>query len=303
MVLKIGIHIPLEFFTSAEAVNCAQIAEAAGLDHVVVNDHLLLPWTSKVTEAWTTLAAIGEATQKIRVGTCVTPLPLRHPFLIAKMAASIDQLTGGRLIFGVGAGWLAEEFGRLGVPFLQHGARLKQMEEALQFICAMWQESKVTFSGRYYQAENVVLEPKPVQSPHPPIYFGGGSSAILKMTAQYGNGWMPFSPTPRGIEKRLAILEPLLKAKNRKLNEIQILPSIVFQLGTSQKDAWQKLPTYLQTVKLDEASWILGTPEECVKQIGAYVTVGVTHIALRMLNPSFASDQIRAIADEIIPSM
>lgn len=303
MVLKIGIHIPLEFFTSGDAVNCAQIAEDAGLEHVVVNDHLLLPWTPRVAEAWTTLAAIGAVTKKIRVGTCVTPLPLRQPFLVAKMAATIDQLTVGRLIFGVGAGWLAEEFSRMGVPFLLHKARLRQMEEALQFICALWQDSNVTFSGHYYRAENVVLEPKPVQSPHPPIYFGGGSSAILKMIAEYGRGWMPFSPTPRGIEKRLAILKELLKAKSRKLDEIQILPSLVFQLGISQKDAWQKLPTYLQTIKLDDSCWILGTPEECIEQIGTYKAVGVTNITLRLLNPSVVSDQISVITDEIMPSL
>ncbi len=136
--MRLGIHIPLEFFSASQAVHTAKIVDAAGLDHVVMNDHLRLPRGPYINEAWTILAGIAVVTDHVRLGPCVSPLPIRHPYLMAKMAATVDQLSEGRLLIGAGAGWYQDEFTLAGVPFRGHTARLAETEEALQLIRKYW---------------------------------------------------------------------------------------------------------------------------------------------------------------------
>jgi probable F420-dependent oxidoreductase len=301
--MRLGIHIPLELFSPAAAVVCAQAAEAAGLDHVVVNDHMALPWTPHVADAWTTLAAVGMATKRIRVGVCVTPLPLRPPFWIAKMAATIDQLTGGRLLLGVGAGWHPKEFAWSGVPFRPHAERLAQTEEALQLVQALWMQRSVTFHGRYYDADKVVLEPKPARRTGPPILLGGGSEPVLQLAAQYGAGWTPFAPSFTGLVRRVARLKELLEARQRSLRDFLISPSVVFQLGTSREAAWRRLPDQVRTQFRKDSLAILGPPEACLERIRACVAAGATLLSLRLVNPATALKQIAGISESISPGL
>jgi probable F420-dependent oxidoreductase len=301
--VKLGIHIPLELFSPVEAVTCAKAAEVAGLDHVMVNDHVALPWTARIADAWTTLAAIGEATKGIRVGVCVTPLPLRPPFCIAKMTATIDQLTGGRLSVGVGAGWYPKEFAWSGAAFRPHAERLAQTGEALRLLRAFWTQRAVTFHGQYYDADQVVLEPKPAQRFGPPILLGGGSEAVLQLTVRYGAGWMPFAPSLTGLARRVARLKELLKMARRSLKELLISPSVVFQLGASREVAWRRLPDPVQTQSKAQSHAILGPPEACLEQIRAYAAAGATHLSLRLVNPATAAEQIAVISEGISPHL
>ncbi len=301
MTIKLGLHIPLEFFSPAKAIETAKQADAAELDLVVVNDHFLLPWTSNVGEAWTILAAMAMVTQKIRLGPCVTPLPLRNPLLIAKMASMVDILSNGRLIMGVGAGWFRNEFDTLKVPFLELAERHKQTEEAIRLLQELWTKEAVTCQGKYYSAENVSLTPKPVQTPHPPFFLGGGSITILSLTARYGDGWMPFSPSLRGLERRVKKLENLLKAEGRVLSSIEIIPSVVFQLGENKEQAFEQLPKYLKSIRDSGFRYILGSPSDCAKQIQAYASVGATQLVLRVVNPSQASEYIHTLRNDILP--
>jgi probable F420-dependent oxidoreductase len=301
MTIRLGLHIPLEFFSPTEAIETAKQADAAELDLVVVNDHFMLPWTSNVGEAWTILAAMATVTQKIRLGPCVTPLPLRNPFIIAKMASMVDNLSKGRLIMGVGAGWFRDEFDILKVPFLELAERHNQTEEAIRLLRELWTKQSVTCRGRYYHAENVSLIPKPVQAPHPPFFLGGGSDTILSLTAKYGAGWMPFSPSQRGLQRRVKKLVSLLKTEGRDLSSIEIIPSIVFQLGANKKHAFDQLPSYLKSIQ-DSAGfrYLLGSPSDCAEQIQAYASKGATHLVLRIVNPSQISENIGTIQNEIL---
>jgi probable F420-dependent oxidoreductase len=301
VAVKLGVHVPLECFSPADAVACARAAEAADLNHVVVNDHLALPSTPHVAEAWTTLAAIGAATKRIRVGVCVTPLPLRHPFWVAKMAATIDQLTDGRLLVGVGAGWYRREFALAGVAFRPHAERLAQTEEAIQVLQALWSRPVTTFQGQFYQVDRATLEPKPVQAPGPPLLLGGGSEGVLRLVARYGAGWMPFAPSLSGLARRLDQLKALLKADRRSLNALQISPSVVFQLGTSRGEAWQRLPDPVRAQSKKESHGIFGPADACLEQIRSYAAAGATHLSLRLVGPSTAEKQIGVIRREILP--
>ena len=301
--MKLGIFIPLEFFSPREAVACARAAEEAGLDHVVVNDHLQLPWTPCLSEAWTTLAAMASATSSVRLGPCVTPLPLRHPFLVAKMAATVDLLSEGRLFVGVGAGWNPGEFACLEVPFRVHRRRLDQTEEAIRLLLALWREGEVTFRGRYYRVEGVALEPKPVRHPHPPLLLGGGSLRVLEMAAEYGSGWMPFAPSLRGMEERLARLERMLEERGRSLRGFQVIPSFILQLGEDRGEAERSLPAPLRARMEAERRWILGSPEECTDRIRSYGRAGATHMSLRLVDPDRAVEHVKVIADRIAPKV
>lgn len=298
--MRLGIHLPLEFFTATQAVQTAQYVEAAGLDHVVVNDHLRLPRGSQINEAWTVLAAIASVTKRIRLGPGVTPLPLRHPYLLAKMAVTVDQLSKGRLMMGVGAGWYAGEFRWMEAAFLSHTKRLAQTEEAIRLIRNFWTESLTTFHGAYYQAENIELEPKPVQAPHPPFLLGGGSTKILNLAATYGQGWMPFAPSISGLTRRVKQLDTLLSTKSRMLKDFKIIPSILLQFGESKKKAQQRLPKWGNPPNEDRA--IFGTPSDCLQRIVEYSEAGATHLSLRLVHPDESQKVIQVIAQEILPN-
>ncbi len=277
------------------------LAETYGLDHVVVNDHIRLPQGPKVAEAWTVLAAIGAATKRIRLGSCVSPLPLRHPLLLAKMAATVDQLSNGRLIMGVGAGWHREEFEWLAVPFYPYSERLAQTEEALQLLQQLWTKSAITFHGRFYQVKNVTLEPKPVQQPHPPFFLGGGSLNVLELAARFGKGWMPFAPTPAGLKRRLQQFAKMLAANGRIVNEVEIIPSILFQLGKNKAEARQQLPTWGKPPH--DLRAIFGNTEDCISRIQEYEQAGATHLALRLVHPVYLEADLSQIADGILPGL
>ena len=299
--MKLGIHISLEFFTSKQAITAVKVIEAAGLDHVVVNDHLRLPRGSQINEAWTVLAGMGTVTKRIRLGPSVSPLPIRHPYLVAKMAATVDHLTNGRLLMGVGAGWHKKEFEWVGAQFLPHSKRITQTEEAIQLIQRYWTKPTVSFQGEYYQIKAVALEPKPVQQPHPPFLLGGGSLRILELTVKYGGGWMPFAPTTTGLLRRVKLLDEMLNNEGRSIDALEIIPSILLQFGKTKKAAQKRLPKWGKPPNEDRA--IFGTPEECLARIHDYADVGATHLALRLVHPKDLEQDIATIVEKILPGL
>lgn len=299
--MKIGIHIPLEFFTSKQAVEAARMIEDLGLDHVVVNDHLRLPGGPLINEAWMVLAGIGAVTKRVRIGPSVSPLPIRHPYLLAKMAATVDHLTDGRLLMGVGAGWHRKEFEWVNTAFLPHSNRLDQTEEAMRLIQSYWTKSETSFDGDYYQVKSVRLEPKPVQNPHPPFLLGGGSLRILELTVRYGSGWMPFAPTTSGLVRRIKLLDEMLSNEGRSIDELEIIPSILLQFGKTKKSALKRLPKWGKPPNEERA--ILGAPEECLMRIREYAEVGATHLALRLVNPKDLEQDLSKLVDHILPGL
>jgi alkanesulfonate monooxygenase SsuD/methylene tetrahydromethanopterin reductase-like flavin-dependent oxidoreductase (luciferase family) len=244
---------------------------------------------------------MATVTESIRLGPSVTPLPIRHPYLLAKMAASVDQLSEGRLMMGVGGGWYREEFQWVNAPFLTHANRLAQTEEALQLIRSLWTESVTTFRGDYYRVDALRLEPKPIQQPHPPFFLGGGSLRILELTAQYGRGWMPFAPSTLGLIRRLQQLNILLDSHKRKLSELEIVPSILLQFGKSVKDAQRRLPKWGRPP--NETRAIFGPPAKCLARIQEYTDAGATHLALRLVHPDEFEQNIKIIVQEIQPHL
>jgi probable F420-dependent oxidoreductase len=165
------------------------------------------------------LAFLAAETKRIRLGTGICLVPQRNPVYTAKEVASIDWLSAGRFDFGVGVGWLAEEFRALGVPFDRRGDRCR---EYLEVMRRLWCDPVSTFSGAFYDLPPCRQYPKPVQHPHPPIYFGGESDAAIRRVADMGQGWYPFSLEPDALRERLAVLDRMLARRGRSRRDVQI---------------------------------------------------------------------------------
>jgi alkanesulfonate monooxygenase SsuD/methylene tetrahydromethanopterin reductase-like flavin-dependent oxidoreductase (luciferase family) len=169
-------------------------ADELGYDSFLVLDHFILPRTNRNIDAWTFLPYLAAKTEKIRLGTCVTPIPLRPPAILAKIIASADVRSNARVILGAGVGWHKPEFDGFS-KWLEDRERVAYTREALDLITKLWTQDKpVNYEGKYVSSKGGVIEPKPVQKPYPQIWFGAHSPYTLKLTGRYGRGWIPVGP-------------------------------------------------------------------------------------------------------------
>ena len=173
-------------------------------------------------EGWTVLAALAAVTSKIRLATLVSSVAYRNPALMAKMAAGIDIISRGRLTFGIGGGWYVDEYGQYGWAFPEKPAvRIAQMEEAIRLVKAMWREPRATYHGKYFHVENAILEPKPVQRPHPPVMIGGsGEQLTLRAVARVGDMCNIFGDPPM-VKGKFDVLRRHCEKEKRNFDEIE----------------------------------------------------------------------------------
>lgn len=193
--LRFGVMLPMWDYHVYDEVSFDQIlalaleAERLGYDYVSVDDHLQRGEDGRVFESLSTLAALAARTQRVRLLTTVLCTMYRPPSLLAKMAATIDTLSQGRLELGLGAGWKEEEARAYGIPWDGVKGRLDRLEEACQVILALWTQDEATFSGRYFRLERAICNPPPVQRPHPPLWIGGGGEKrTLRIAARFADG-------------------------------------------------------------------------------------------------------------------
>ncbi len=172
-----------------------------------------------VLEPFTALAYLAAHTERLRLGTGICLVPQRSPVYTAKQVADVDYLSGGRVDFGVGIGWLREEFQALGVPWERRAERTR---ECLAVMKTLWCDEVSSFKGEFYQLPDCLQNPKPVQKPHPPIYFGGESDAALRRVAEVGNGWFGFDLLPGDLEAPLTRLDELLAEAGRSRDDVAI---------------------------------------------------------------------------------
>jgi probable F420-dependent oxidoreductase len=194
--MKFGVNL-INFGPSARPDSLARwamLTESLGYHFLMTSDHIALTsdvqarYPAPFYEPFTTLAWLAGVTQRIEIGSTVVILPYRQPLEVARMAANVDQLSGGRLLFGVGVGWSPQEFAALGVPFHRRGALAN---EYLAAIKTLWTNDVATFEGRYVGFTEVQTAPRPVRLPHPPIWVGGASEAAMRRAVRYGDAWHP----------------------------------------------------------------------------------------------------------------
>lgn len=224
-------HTPPDYIAGA-----AQRLEAAGFAAVWVPEHVLFfpdyssqyPYSSDgkvpgnpdgVLDPFAALTFIAANTSTIRLGTGVCLVPQRQPVYTAKMVADLDYLSGGRVDFGIGIGWLEEEFDALDMPFADRAARCNEYMAAMK---ALWGADPVSFSGETVRIRNAQANPKPVQSPHPPIFVGGESKPALRRVATFADGWYGYSVAPDKVEEHLVRMDEYLAAVGRDRSEIKI---------------------------------------------------------------------------------
>jgi F420-dependent oxidoreductase-like protein len=283
-------------------------AERLGYDTVYTFDHL----TSVVVmtdpfepslEAWTVLAALAALTTRIRLGTLVTGNTYRHPTVLAKMATTVDVISGGRLDLGIGSGWYLPDHEMFGIPFRTARERCAMLDEALTVIRALWSEREATFEGRYYHLAKAIAEPKPVQWPHPPIMVAAsGEKRMLPIVARHADAWNSFG-SPEVFRRKIAILADHCRAAGRDVERIEksvLLPASLEERAEVWEPMVQGYAMY-QGISPEEArSWmLLGRPDAVAEQIERYLAVGVTHFILQL--NLFNFDVMPRFAAEVMP--
>jgi F420-dependent oxidoreductase-like protein len=215
-----------------------RLADDAGFDSCWVMDHFasLGPRDDgPIFETWTMLAAMAQLTTRVRIGCAVVGNTYRHPAVLAKMAVTVDHLSGGRLEFGIGAGWAENEHTMLGLEFGTRNDRADRLEESLQIIRSLWTQPRTTFEGEHYRLQDAVAEPKPVQQPHPPIWIGGsGPKRTLRLAAQYADVWNAAGGSPEEVAASSRILDQHCADVGRDPSEIR--RSVQFRVGVDDLD-------------------------------------------------------------------
>jgi probable F420-dependent oxidoreductase len=243
----------------SRVVAAAEAAEALGYSTVWVVDHIVFPAKIEggyafnpldpILEPMTVLAALALKTTRVKLGTAVLILPYRHPIYTAKVLSTVDVLSGGRLVVGVGAGWLEQEFAALGQSITERGSRTN---ETIDIMKSLWTEDVPGYTGKHFQFGNIKFVPQPAQKPRPPILVGGMTPGALQRVARRGDGWIAMGKGPDDLQKPLDSLRTLTAKAGRKFEDLQI----------------NMLP--LATPSLDQV----------IKDIPRYGALGVQHVYL-----------------------
>lgn len=281
--------------TGADQTRLARWAEKLGYamlsvpeHHIVPNSHVELSGPHYFS-AYPAMGYLAGATERIRVNSSIAILPAQHPIVTAKALAGIDWLSSGRVTATFGAGWLKEEFDLLGVPFHERGA---MCEEYIQAIIELWTSDEPAFEGRYVSFRDVAFEPKPVQSPHLPIWFGGDADAVLKRTARYASGWWPFLTSPQDIPAKLEFIRS-------QPDYAGGLTEVFYGLATSRVGEGH-------TVRDDPDARPGMAEQEIIDRLGWFAELGVTMSSVpipqvRHIEEYF--DYTQWVAEEIMPAV
>ena len=307
--MRFGIQTGPQNVTWPELLDIWQLVDGLGFDTAWTFDHFFPIFTDPKgpqLEGWTTLTALAMKTQQVRVGTLVTGITYREPAVLAKIGATLDVITGGRLEMGIGAGWFELEHQALGIPFYTTAERIKRLGEACEVILRMWMEEVANFDGAYYQLKEAYGNPKPVQKPHPPIMIGGsGEKLTLKMVAKYADQWNAFG-TPDEVRHKIEVLEGHCRAIGRDVNTIEKSVGIplVMTRDSGKLDNMLLEMGQRRGMSLEDAraSMLWGSPDQVIQKLEAYRDVGVTHIILSQRAPYDAA-MLELFAREVIPAL
>ena len=306
--MKFGVFLPISGRAAGAAtlMEAARSAEALGYDSVWTADRIVIPWKIETPypysegqqfivppdrpflEPLTCLAFLAGCTEKIFLGMSVLVLPYRHPLYWAKIATTIDHLSKGRLILGVGVGWMVEEFEALGASFKDRG---DLSDEQLELIKVLWKKEKVRFEGRHYRFGDIAFQPKPFQKPRIPIWVGGEGVHAQRRAAAYGDGWFPYFVriTPRELAKRFDNVRSQAAKAERDPDLIRL--ACCLPIEVSEKPLAQ------------EEDRLRGAPDQLAEALRGFRDIGVEHIALQFMVPHWPERQaqIERFAREVMP--
>lgn len=290
------------------------LAERLGFPTVFRSDHFFIGPQRESLEAYLSFVVAAKETRTIRFGPLVTPVTFRHPVNVARMAAQIQLLSGGRFVMGLGAGWNEAEHRAYGIPFPPIRERFERLEEAIRLTKALWTESPANFAGRYYRLEGADLRPKP--DPVPPILIGGGGERrTLRLVAQYADEWNAVNLSPEAYRAKLEVLERHCEAVGRDPATIRRSMMAFAIIGPDQRALDHATRTIMTMfgappgMSLEDfrnaaraRGLIVGSTGEVIERLGRLAELGVEEVQLQHFD--FDSDEVpEYIASEIVPAV
>ncbi|NJD64004.1 MAG: LLM class flavin-dependent oxidoreductase [Chloroflexi bacterium] len=301
-----GVTIPQIKRTWDETKSASREFEAMGYDSLWVCDHLYGPQSPSIPilEAWSLVSAVAAITEKVEIGTLVTPAGMRNAAQLGKVIATIDNIAGGRIIPGLGAGWMPREFTDFGVPFLSTGQRLGQLRETVELLKQMWTEPSVTYEGKYVQAHNVVCEPKPVRTP--PILIGGaGEKVTLKLAAEHAAIWNNMAVHQARLPQKVEVLKQHCATVGRDFKDITISQQCLVTIAPDEASAG---PMAESAKKIFGGHMgdptgplaIAGSPETVRAQIQKHIDLGCTMFLMEFFGRETITPA-KLFAEEVMP--
>ena len=283
--MRFGVFTSLIGQTWPGVLEFWQHLESTGWDTACVSDHFM-PNTREregvVLEAWSTLSALAAVVPRMRIGTIVLGNTYRHPAIVAKMAAQVDIICGGRLLFGIGAAWQRNEHEAYGIPFYTMRERLERLDEACTVFRLLWTERRSNFDGRYYQLADAPLDPKPVQKPHPELMIGGGGERVtLRIAAKHADHWNVWGG-PRVLARKSAVLEEHCSKLGRDSNSINRSVNMALLITNSKADIDRLAETIAARLGSHAAdardTCLAGTPDQIREQLRRLQSAGATMV-------------------------
>jgi F420-dependent oxidoreductase-like protein len=292
--------------------------EDLGFESLWRSDHFFSlsgPRDRDALETWIALTLAAAETSRIRFGPLVCAMTFRHPSLLARMAAQVDQLSGGRLILGMGAGWNVPEHEAFGLPFPPIKERMDRLDESIQVVRALWGDEPATFEGKHYQLREAICYPKPAQRPMPVLVGGGGEKRTLRIVAKHADEWNSVGLQPDAFRAKREVLAAHCERVGRDVDSIRCSQMAGFVIGRDEAEQRAHLARIAEKIPMmqrqDPAEvlagvrhrgWLVGTPGEVVEEIGRREEAGLSRIMLQHhANDDF--EVLELIAREVVPQV
>jgi F420-dependent oxidoreductase-like protein len=319
-VIRTGIMIEgQEGLTWPRWQRIADTVEALGFESLWRSDHLFSLYdvpSRPGLDTWASLTALAMMTRRLRFGPLVCPITFRHPSVLAREAAAVDVLSGGRLELGLGAGWHDREHQAFGIPYPRPGERIRRLDEGIQVIRALWGEGPAHFEGRFYRLDGAVGWPKPAQTPRIPLVIGGRGPRVLEVAARYADEWnCAGSRPPDDVRARTETLLAACRRVGRDAREIRHSWMGAFLVGDTSsvlERRARKIQEYLPPRAATPASklpevlraegWLVGSPAEIVAQMRALATEGIERFMLQLYDQE-DMEALHTLAEQVIPRL
>jgi F420-dependent oxidoreductase-like protein len=306
--IRFGIQTGQQLVDWPQMLDLWQKADRWGYDSLWNFDHfypIFVAPEGPCLESWTTLAALAQATKRARIGTLVNGNTYRHPCVTAKMAATLDHVSGGRLNLGIGAGWFELEHKAFGIDFKTVPERLRALDEACRIIKGMFTQEKTTVHGKHYTVTDAIGLPKAVQKPYPPLMIGGtGEKVLLKIVARHADLWNTGAQVER-MKHLIGVIDRHGEAIGRDTSAIEksVLMPLCYRGSKEREEFVMQLVARMEgsTPEVARRRIMIGGKEECFETIDRYVQAGVTHFIFMTFVP-YNEDEIQRFAEEVMPA-
>jgi F420-dependent oxidoreductase-like protein len=306
--IRFGIQTGQQGMEWAQMLDIWQRADAWGYDSLWNFDHfypIFVDPEGPCFEGWTTLSALAQATRRARLGHLVNGNTYRHPCLTAKMATTLDHVSGGRLNLGIGAGWFELEHRALGFDFKTVRGRLEALDEACRIIKGLWTEDRTTLAGKHYTVSEAMCLPRPVQKPHPPLMIGGtGEKVLLRIVATHADMWNASAGAKR-MRELIDVIQRHGERAGRDTGRIEktVLMPLCYKAAPEREQMVLQLVANLRQTPAEEVrrDVMIGGKQECLDTVERFARAGVTHFIFMLFQPFFL-DEVQAFAEEVIPA-